>query len=574
MKKLVIFATVIAMLMSFAACTPEETKPADEIVPEITGVKATMTATVNETVDLLAGVSAKDDVDGDITSSIQLTIMPELPITDGKITPTATGSYEIAYKVTDKAGNEAAMYSELTVTPALADLVVEKEFTFDAASDHGYSTFFFNENGAGPKGTTGLVKGNYQINVTESDNDFWHIKFEKTITTKPGADYKLKYTFNSSVAGVVKLNGQEYNVQVGANTIERTIAAVEGESLYTELQLGVLPAPFVVDITQVTVEEITGTDTFTDITPDGYKFNNEGQAFEQFNGGSEGSFSTTETSATLNITKPGEANGGRGGVWESRIFVKAGLDLKAGKKYKISIDVEATNKYDIMEVCFNSGDVEKGVGALYGQTLEAGVKKTFSITVALEENKDNLIILLQVGELPEGISSNTVTVSNLKVEEVGGDKITETTNYVFTPNGIGTYNDPGAGCEGFLYTQDGKLVYEMTKIGLTDWHNKMMIENVELGADKYYTIRFTAKADKNISCAFFLAVQGPEWDPRITQTVDFTTEEQTFELKMDKTLAIDMTFQILWQFGSEANSAMGGAKIEFSKIEILSQEVA
>ncbi len=569
MKKICSIILVIALMLSVAACTPAESKPADEVAPEISGVRASLTATVNESINLLEGVSAVDDVDGDITANIQITVMPELAVTDGVITPTETGTYEIAYKITDAAGNEGAMYAELTVTPALAEMVSEKVYAFDTVSDNGYATYF-NE---AVQGTASLVKGNYQINVTEGSGTDWHIKFEKTITTTPGADYKLQYSFVSSVAGTVMLNGKAIEIVAGANTVENTILAVEGEELYTELQLGMLPAPFVVDITQVTVEEISGADVFTDITPEGFLFNAEGQAWEQFNGNSEGSFSTTETSATLNITKPGESNDGHGGVWESRIYVKAGMDLKAGKKYKISIDVESQNRYECMEICYNSGDVEKGVGALYGQTIEAGEKKTFSITVSLEENKDNLIILLQAGQLPADVSSNTVTVSNLVIEEVSGDKTTVSEDYVFTPEGIATYNDAGAGCEGFLYAQDGKLVYEMTKIGLTDWHNKMMIEDVILEADKYYTIRFTAKADKDISCAFFLAVQSTEWDPRVSETIDFTTEEKTYELKMDKTLAIDMPFQILWQFGSEANQAMGGAVIEFSNIEILSQEV-
>ena len=101
----------------------------------------------------------------------------------------------------------------------------------------------------------------------------------------------------------------------------------------------------------------------------------------------------------------------------------------------------------------------------------------------------------------------------MKIEEVGGDKQQETSSIVFTPEGVETFNDP-ASAAGNLYISNGKLVYEMTKIGLTDWHNKMFVKSIELEADKIYTISFKAKADKNISCALFLNPLG-KWDPRL-----------------------------------------------------------
>ncbi len=450
-----------------------------------------------------------------------------------------------------------------------AEPEVYKSYTFNAASDNGYSTFFFHEGGVGPKGTASLERGTYQIQVTESTGTDWHIKFEKTIATKPGSDYTLRYSFTSTVAGTVMLNGKAIEIQAGANTVENTIAAVGGESLYTELQFGMLPAPFTVNISQVTVEESTGSDVYTNVTPASFRFDAAGVVFDQYGGGSQGSVSTTETFATLNITKPGEANGGQGGVWESKLFIKTGMDLKAGKRYKISIDLEAVNPYECLEICYNNGDVEKGVEALYGQTLDAGQKKTFSITVTPGEDKNDLTIQLQAGQFPAGITSNAITASNLVIKEISGTKTSQSTGYTFATQGIGSYHDAGAGCEGYLYTADGKLVLDMVKIGTVDWHSKMMIENVTLEGGKLYTVRFTAKADKNLSCAFFLNTQTGGWNPSISQTIHFTTEMQTYELKMSMPQNADDVVQLLWQFGSGANSALGGAKVEFGSIEIL-----
>lgn len=129
---------------------------------------------------------------------------------------------------------------------------------------------------------------------------------------------------------------------------------------------------------------------------------------------------------------------------------------------------------------------------------------------------------------------------------------------------------------GSVYVKNGKLVYQINKIGIVDWHNKLIGGNrtypITLKPDRYYTIEITAKATKNISCAFFLNPIGG-WDPRIAEGIDFTTEEKTFKFKTKDTLITDMNFEMLFQFGSEANSKLGNANIEFSSVKIFSKEV-
>ena len=111
----------------------------------------------------------------------------------------------------------------------------------------------------------------------------------------------------------------------------------------------------------------------------------------------------------------------------------------------------------------------------------------------------------------------------------------------------------------------------MTKIASIDWHNKMYISKLHLEADKIYTITFTASADKDISCAFFLNPLG-KWDPRIREEVNFTTTAKTFSFVTPK-FAADMDFEVLFQFGSDVNSQLGGAKVEFSSMVIYAQDV-
>lgn len=565
MKKLVLSLLAALSIAGLASCN--NTKVTDETAPVINGVQD-LNCSVNETVDLLKGVTAVDETDGDITEKIEISIMPTLTVTSGKTTPTQTGDYEVAYTVKDAAGNEQSAYATLNVTPALAQKVEYKKYEFKSADIQGWSLFLWNDTPDSNLGSIDVVKGNLQVNVTKNDKEAWHVKFENNIPTTPGVDYKVTYNFISSVNGIIKTNDwtKEVEVKEGNNSCSYSFTAGDGEASYVCLELGMLEGPFTLDFTSIEVQASVGEDVYTDITPAGFAFDAEGVVYSGFDNNATGSHSTTADSATLDITRGSDENG----CWQSKLYIKPGMDLEAGKKYKISIDVESVNGHNF-EICFNNGDAEKGIGALYGLSLEAGEKKTFDIIVKHDSAKDNLVILLQLGELRTPQGADTITVSNLKIEEIGGNKNVETESLVFTPEGFGTYND-AASAAGMLYIENGKLVYEMTKIGLTDWHNKMYVEKIELESDKIYTISFKAKADKEISCALFLNVFG-SWDPRLSATVDFTTTEQVYEFTVPNAFAADMTFEILWQFGSEANNALGGAKIEFSEIIIYSQDV-
>lgn len=562
MKKIILLLVAVFSLIGLTACG--ETAPKDEVEPEISGVKD-LTVIAGEEINLLEGVTATDDVDGNITSKIEVTTLPALTVTNGKVTPTLQGDYEVQYKVSDAAGNEGEAFATLTVQPALAEKVVYKAYTFESAAVEGWSVFVFGEASPAIEATHGIVKGKYQISVNNGTNEAWHVKFERGLPTEAGADYKVTYNLVANVDGKVVANGNWYDVTANTPLSASYEFTASGTEQYVCLELGNLGASFVVDITSIEVTKRVGQDTYTEVTPS-FAFDDKGVAYGTFENNSTGEVTTTATSATLNITRGSDDNG----CWQSRLFVKPGFDLAAGKKYKISVDVHSLNGHKF-EICFNNGDAEKGIGALYGLELAANETKTFDFVVKHDSAKDNLVLLFQLGELITPQGTDVVTVSNLKIEEVGGDKEETKETVVFTPVGFGTYND-AANAAGSLYLENGKLVYEMTRIGLTDWHNKMYVEKLTLEADKIYTISFTAKADKEISCAFFLNVFG-KWDQRLSEQVTFTTTEQVYELTVSSAFAATMDFELLWQFGSEANAALGGAKIEFSNLTIYSQDV-
>jgi hypothetical protein len=137
-----------------------------------------------------------------------------------------------------------------------------------------------------------------------------------------------------------------------------------------------------------------------------------------------------------------------------------------------------------------------------------------------------------------------------------------------TFNGTDEDNDVGVGT---IWMENDSLFYRIDQGGVTDWHNKLICgygdNPLVLEADSYYTVEITAKATKNVSCTFFLNPMG-NWDPRLSEGMDITTEEKTFTFTTTDTLVTDMNFEMLFQFGSEATASLGEVTIEFTSIVI------
>lgn len=547
----------------------------DATAPVISGNQATVNIESGHDWNALEGVSATDETDGDLTSSITVSSMPELTLANGVFTTSDTGDYEITYSVTDKAGNVGKAYTTLTVTPKVAEKEIYKKFDFtnDLEGWGGY----INE---AVTGTQGLVKDKYVFDITNGDGTDWHVKFSNNYTFL-AADYSVKFVLTSTVAGAVRIGIKDswvnVDVVVGRNEVSHSATIETAGEAGIELQLGLLGTAKV-EIESVSITSKVGTDTYTSVL-DSLDYSKDTVAYATADGGSEATVTRTATSITQSITKPGDSNG----CWQDRIFVKTGYDLVANTKYRISADFLSTSGYKSFEVQINSTDpatgnyVEKGVDCLYGQTSNANETKTISWTGTPTANKDGLQLMFQIGQLEDStgvLASNSVTISNVKVETVTGNKVETTTEKQFAPSDFYSYNNPDQGLSGSLYANaDNELVYEMDKIGATDWWNKIGVKKINLKADKLYTVSFEAKATKAISAACFLNRFGA-WDYRASMTANITTEYQKFEYSTTAALADDLDFEVLWQFGSEAAAALISDTISFRTIAIYSQDVS
>ena len=192
MKKAFAILLSLLMLLSLAACGGKDAAPAasgENQKPSIQGVQDA-SVEAGQSFDALAGVTAADPEDGDITGMITVESTPTLDFKGGKATPENAGSYELVYSVTDKAGATAEAYATLTVTKKTGEATLLKQFDFstaDTANAHGWEAVVDGADAAGA-----LKDGAFVVDIVNPGEGDGAIRFVKNLDVKAGADYKIK----------------------------------------------------------------------------------------------------------------------------------------------------------------------------------------------------------------------------------------------------------------------------------------------------------------------------------------------------------------------------------------------
>ncbi|GEM_PF-1785286 len=161
------------------------TELADSL-PVIDGADDT-TISVQVDYDLLAGVTATDPEDGDLTASITVS---------GTFDSTTAGVYTVTYTVTDSYGNTTSVDRTITINAE----VVEPYELFNSEFNNGLTDWLldFNADGAG---TGSVVDGVLEVDITSVGNDWWHIQLHQDArSVTAGKTYVL--TFDAKADGV------------------------------------------------------------------------------------------------------------------------------------------------------------------------------------------------------------------------------------------------------------------------------------------------------------------------------------------------------------------------------------
>lgn len=201
MKKLFYVFIVLFIAISMVACKkdPVIEDPVDTTAPLLFGI-ADQVIDVGSIFDPLDGVSAIDDIDGTITSSIVVT---------GTYDVNTAGIYTINFSVSDTAGNEATGSMQLIVRiPPESELFITNgDF---AEPLEGTWTHWAGESGAS---TANIVGGVLEYDITAAGVQWWSNQFSQPGLTVPqGLGFILEFDAKADIARplVVKLENAQY----------------------------------------------------------------------------------------------------------------------------------------------------------------------------------------------------------------------------------------------------------------------------------------------------------------------------------------------------------------------------
>jgi hypothetical protein len=577
MKRLSSLLVLLLVGFALAACTEATTTTTTaNTAPTFAGVLAEVTIANGESFDALEGVTATDAQDGDLTASIELESVPVLVFTNGVVTPDEQGEYYITYSVTDAGGLETKEFTTLIVTRAVSTETLYKDYLFTDAGEvdlGGWQASFSD-------GATGLMEardGRLVMDVDTLGTSDYHAKlFQVGVSAVVGTEYELKITMSASVNAklhfIINNAANGWSPLGGIWNLELTTAptvysikySVETETNQIEylLQMGgdLNVAGFELYIDQIELVTSVGTETPNTLVEDDFATDaNEASWGIAQDAAAASSLDVTGGAMVYTIsTYTAEAK-----PWNINLYLNTGINLENGKKYQLTFDVTVTQN-QFFELCFEDHTMDWQVRAAFKNGTLSGTQ-TVEHTFFASMDITGLYLKLALGE---GSGTNTITIDNLHLVELVGDKTTESTFKTFTVDNTDaewdTYNAEGG--VGAVFTEEGKLIYSIQSFGATDWHNKLFIKEIMFEAGALYKITFTVKADKDLKMFFALNVKGA-WDPRVTAECDITTTETTFTFTMDAEVIIDMNFELLFQFGGYPQN-VGPARIEFSSITI------
>jgi len=185
----------------------ESTADADTIAPMLTGVSATATILVDGVFNPLAGVTAFDATDGDLTDEIVVVITDEDDLVVTTLDTSFAAVYTVTYTVEDAAGNETVVVLTLEVVGMLfsnVNQIVNPSFTaaFDATTPEW--GIWQQDWGTAPVvvPTLDIVAGTYTLDITGGGDASWAIQLfqNQKITLVEGKTYKVSVTASAEVA--------------------------------------------------------------------------------------------------------------------------------------------------------------------------------------------------------------------------------------------------------------------------------------------------------------------------------------------------------------------------------------
>ena len=529
------------LLLSFALSGCSKQVTTTNVAPSVIGVKD-FQCVVNTTVDFLDGVAALDKEDGDITPNLEIIITPHVDVVDGFATFSKPGEYSVIYKVKDSEGRSVQKRSYVDV--------VSRDFYSDFSTP---GEFYGVENGTGHLEKCGMVNNEFILKASgQSASE--DIMLCRKFNLQTNTQYTFKYKVDShSVGKVVALaNGRECaetELIEGESTLSFDHIEIDKENTSKEVEIALCfgdIANLDLKILGVRYEYPQEAGKVIDLTKE-YSF--FGRVYSRIEGTGRGNARANDDgeSATLVITQEAEE------LYLGGMFIDTGAYVKEGVSYKVSFDVEASVEEGFEVIIQRDRWNEKWIEGVY-DAKNGHYERTF---VPSEAQQGSLWLYVQSGK-----TLNTVTISNLKVEETLNP-------YGFETIRIEDYSEyHNEDYPTTLKTDSGSFTYTINKFCDVDHDQQVTSPKFYInGSSGNYVLSFKAKASKPVEMAVAAPLPGG-WEPNLLyHRVNLSEVENTYTFFFN-TLAADIDYVIVWQFGFASNQNYQDVVIDISEVTI------
>jgi hypothetical protein len=190
----------------------ESTPDEDVTGPVLSGVVSSVNVAVNSVYNPLAGVTAFDLTDGDVTNQIVVTVVDSEGLPVDAVDTSVEGIFTVTYTVVDSLGNETVAMTVVSVVGLVfsnTNLVANPSFANALNVDKPEWQLWTQDWGAAPVVdlTHDVTEGTLALDITGGGDAVWSIQLYQDgyITLEEGKTYRLSFTASATVARSVSI---------------------------------------------------------------------------------------------------------------------------------------------------------------------------------------------------------------------------------------------------------------------------------------------------------------------------------------------------------------------------------
>ena len=533
----------------------EATADPDTTAPAFSGLIENKTIRLNTTYDAMAGVTAFDIVDGDVSEDITLVIKDGSQAVVTAIDTTVEGVYTLTYTVEDAAGNSAEFVVTLSIVSMQfsdTNLIVNGDFETALGDPAEWTTWGQVGWGVEAVYTAAIVDGTFQVDITNAGDqpDGWSVQALQLVDLEEGVTYRAQFDLKASVA-------RDVNFVITSQT-NSEFARTNGLALTTEWQTfdvvftatkSELDVKFEFDLGNtaayaagiVSIDNVKLQEAMLDTLLVNTSMDSQGFYLWRQDWGGAAEVTYTENNAhILDIVSPGSD----GAAWTIQ-FNQDGIALQNGKTYELKFDVSATVARDMNVKIFVPGSYLSYFEQLASPITTAVVSQTFEFTVT-EADHAGLVLSFELGTTP-AYAAGVVTLDNLSLKE----KVAEAPEIIKNGQGnqvVGWVYDNAGGGEGSMTRVEGEAVVTVTALAAAyQPHVYQMLNGLVAGSYRLKVV-VTSSVTRDLRINMVVPAWGYQSILEGTKEDVAVTANEEKVVYVDFVVANDITDQVKFEF--------------------------